>query len=424
MPHVDAMLARLPSLYRDGDLLSGVMAIPGLQLEMVDEDGAAIQRAHWFNSAVELGEAARLGALLDIAPESWQGLAEYRAWLHALRNAMLRNGAVTRGALMGFVEEYTAAYRVATGSTVVAPITEWSEVRSGRLPSFVETPPVRRAAHVPAEGGITPLQHFQLDQRGLDDTRLGFVCTGLPDQGEYVPLLANVTTGDALVWLGHLPAGQRLWLRPHADGTVTAELEGRDLTRELRSISGLVPGTPWTSDQLVDPPRALPLVRGRNDLWFLPVAHFDRPGLDRALLALADLVLAQGRWDETSFDRALFAQEAGLALLLTWVETQPATLEITLPAGLLRSRTGELEDALVERDRLAAALALAIDRLRPAGVRASVALTPLAEQQGQMDRLVATMPVMQREVAPTGADTLPDAGGLFGVTEFDGSTYR
>jgi hypothetical protein len=57
-------------------------------------------------------------------------------------------------------------------------------------------------------------------------------------------------------------------------------------------------------------------------------------------------------------------------------------------------------------------------------VRASVALTPLAEQQGQMDRLVATMPVVQREVAPTGADTLPDAGGLFGVTEFDGSTYR
>jgi hypothetical protein len=106
------------------------------------------------------------------------------------------------------------------------------------------------------------------------------------------------------------------------------------------------------------------------------------------------------------------------------VETQPATIEITLPAGLMRARTGELEDALVERDRLAGALALAVDRLRPAGVRASVGLTPMADQQGQMDRLVATMPVVQREVAPVGADTLPDAGGLFGVTEFDGSTYR
>jgi len=424
MPHADAMLARLPSLYRDGELLAGVMAIPGLQLEMVDEDAAAIQRAHWFNSAVDRGEAARLGALLDIAPEPWQGLAEYRAWLHALRNAMLRHGAVTRGALTGFVEEYTTAYRAATGSTVVAPITTWSETRSGHLPAFVENPPLRRVAHISAAGGIAPLQRFQLDQRGLDDTRLAFVCTGLPDQGEYVPLLANVTTGDALVWLGHLPAGQRLWLRPQADGTVTAELEGRDVTRELRSISGLVPGTPWSSEQLVDPPRALPLIRGRNDLWFLPVAHFDRPGLDRALLALADLVLAQGRWDETTFDRALFAQETGLTLLMTWVETQPATIEITLPAGLMRARAGELEDALVERDRLAGALALAVDRLRPAGVRASVGLTPMAEQQGQMDRLVATMPVVQREVAPMGADALPDAGGLFGVTEFDGSTYR
>ena len=65
-----------------------------------------------------------------------------------------------------------------------------------------------------------------------------------------------------------------------------------------------------------------------------------------------------------------------------------------------------------------------VDRLRPAGVRASVALSPMHEQQGQMDRLVATMPIVRREVAPMGADTLPDAGGLFGVTGFDGSTYR
>lgn len=424
MPHVNAMLSRLPTLYRDGELLAGVMAIPGLQLELVDEDAAAIQRSHWFNTTVELSDAARLGALLDIAPEPWQGLAEYRAWLHALRNAMLRNGAVTRGALTGFVEEYTAAYRAATGSIVVPPIATWSDTHSGHLPAFVENPPRRRVEHVPASGGIAPLQRFQLQQRGLDDTMIGFVCTGLPDQGEYVPLLANVTTGDALVWLGHLPVGQRLWIRPQLDGTVTAELEGRDVTRDLRSITGLVPGTPWTSAQLATPPRALPLVRGTNDLWFLPVAHFDRPGLDRALMVLADLVLAQGRWDETHFDRALFAQDAGLTLLLTWVETQPATVEITLPAGLMRSRTGELEDALVERERLAGALALAIGRLKPAGVRASVALTPMTDQQGQMDRLVATMPIVQREVAPVGADTLPDAGGLFGVTEFDGSTYR
>jgi hypothetical protein len=196
------------------------------------------------------------------------------------------------------------------------------------------------------------------------------------------------------------------------------------VTADLRSIHGLVPGQPWNAPQIQSPAKALRLGRGRNDLWFLPVAHFDSGGLDRALLALADLLLAQGRWDESRFDQALFHQDAAVTLNLTWLERQPATVDITLPAGVLESRAGELDDALVERDRLAYALNLAVSRLKPAGVRAQVGLQPLSEQQGQLDRLVAVLPILQREIAPTGQDALPEAGGLFGVTSFNDSTYR
>jgi hypothetical protein len=53
-----------------------------------------------------------------------------------------------------------------------------------------------------------------------------------------------------------------------------------------------------------------------------------------------------------------------------------------------------------------------------------VRLRPFAEVQRLGDHLLARQPMVQREVGPTGADALPDAGGLFGKTPFDNSTYR
>src|SRR5690606_29303848 len=119
-----------------------------------------------------------------------------------------------------------------------------------------------------------------------------------------------------------------------------------------------------------------------------------------------------------------FHQDAAVNLRMTWIERQPATVEVTLPGGALLSREGELEDALIERDRLAFALELAVGRLKAAGVRATVSLTQLGEVQGQMDRLTGVMPLVRREIGPTGADRLPDAGGVFEVTRFEDSTFR
>jgi hypothetical protein len=192
----------------------------------------------------------------------------------------------------------------------------------------------------------------------------------------------------------------------------------------MRSIAGLRPGVAWENSQVQQPARALVLKRGRNDLWFLPIAHFDALGLDRFLLALADLVLQQGRYDQSDFDQALFYQDPAVNLRITWVETQPASFEIQLPAGALLNRAGELEESLQERQYLGFSLDQGVQKLRAAGIGARVRMRPFEETQGQIDRVVAVLPLVQREVGPTGADRLPDAGGLFEVTEFEGSTFR
>jgi hypothetical protein len=165
-------------------------------------------------------------------------------------------------------------------------------------------------------------------------------------------------------------------------------------------------------------------------MWFLPIAHYDSPGLDRYLLALADLLLKQGRYDETTFDHSLFYQSPAAQLRISWIETQPATFKVGLPAGLMLSPKPEndagaaLAHALEDRDQLASSLALGVDKLRGAGIDSEVAMLPLADVQHMRDRLVAVMPVRLDEEGTMGADRLVDAGGLFDVTDYEQSIYR
>src|SRR6185295_16974394 len=102
-------------------------------------------------------------------------------------------------------------------------------------------------------------------------------------------------------------------------------------------------------------------------LWYLPVAHFDHANLDGPMLALPDLDVRDGVWDETSFDRALFEQ----------VPRVPASFRVELPAAIMRSPADAIiDDALTARAHLGSALTTAIDRLRPAGVAGAVELRP------------------------------------------------
>ncbi len=427
MGHALDMLARLPRLYRDGELVRDVLELPALQLEILDEEGREVQRAHWFNSALELDEAAKLAAILDIALEPWHTLGTYRAWVHSLRDARIRHGAITRRGLQGFVAAYHAGFQSAVGVPqllVTRSIEKWTQQPSDSTAAFLENPPRTRRHRAPSSGGIEPLHHFSVDQKGLDESSAAFLLVGLPSAPESVPVVANVTTGHALIFLGNIAPGARLWIRPRADGTAEARLEGEDVSDRLRSVKGLVPGTAWSKPQVQFPARALPLARGKNDLWFLPVAHFDALGLDRFLLALAELVLQQGRWDETRFDQALFYQDPAVSLWVSWVETEPASFQIQLPAGALLSRADETPASLVNREMLGASLSQGVGQLKAAGVAAEVELRPFGEAQRQTDRLVAVLPLVHREVGPTGADRLPDAGGVLEVTDFEESTYR
>ncbi len=424
MSHLADMLSRLPILYRDGALVADVLKQPELALMILDEDGIEVQRSHWFDSALEQSEAARLAAVLDIAPEVWQSLAEYRAWVHTLRDALLQRGAVTVDAIEFFVSQYARQYQVANDVLIVPPLERWSTQPSTVAPAFVENPPVRRFQRVPDLGGIEPLWQFSVENKGLDPAVLDMVMVGLPSGPESVPAVVNLTTGEALLFLGNVACGQRLWIDSNADGSVRARLERDDVTSQLRTIAGVTPGTPWEAAQVSQPARALTLARGRNDLWFLPIAHYDALGLDRFLLALADLALQQGRFDQSSFDQALFFQDPAASLHVSWVETAPATFHVELPGGALRSRAGGTATATGNRDELGAALNEAVGKLRAAGVQSAVEIAPFRETQGQTDYLTAVLPIVIRETGPTGADRMPDAGGLFDVTEFGESTFR
>jgi len=431
MAHLDDMLGRLPHLYRDGELLRGVMGAPALQVEILDELLLQVQRAHWFDTTLELDEAAGLAAVLDIAPEPWQVLDTFRGWVRALRDSMLREGAVTRRALQVFVAEYAEAFQQATGVQAVPPPQvladpdRWADAPSPVQPALVENPR-RRVFFSPAGPNLEPLSQVTVEQRGIDPVTptLLLVGTARAGAGESCPLLVNVTTGEALVYAGTIGPGQRLLITPDAGGGAHAALEGDDVTAQLRSLSGVVPGTPWSAAAETAPPRALTLRPGKNLLWFLPLARFDVPGLDRALLALPDLALAEGRWDATSFDGSLFYEEPALLLRAGWREAVPASFEIQLPAQLLLDRSGQPADALAARAQLGDALDQAVGKLRAAGVGSAVVLRPFVEAQGQRDRLTAVLPKTFAERGPSGADRIPDAGGLFEVTSFNDSTFR
>lgn len=407
------MAARLPQLYREGELVQRVLEQPAQQLEIAGQDAIEVQRAHFFDACLELEEAAQLADLLGFAPEPWQNLALFRAWVHARRDAILEGGGVTAQALLGFTRSYATAYQQASGALIGAGQAE-----------LVDNPIARRVARPPLDRDLVPLTRFSLENQGLDESFASLLYVGVAGAPESMPLLANLTTGEALLFRGNIAQGQRLWLRAAPDGQVSARLERVDVTHKLQLITDLTPGSAWSAAAIQPEPRALRLVRGENQLWFLPVAHFDALGLDRFLLALPELALAQGYWDESSFDRALFVQDAAVQLKISWLEAEPASIALRLPAQLVRRRAPAAGDAEQRRDELTQAIATGISQLRAAGVRSRVQALAFSELQTSQEYLTQVLPLRLQERAGSGIDRLPDKGGVFSVTEYDESTYR
>lgn len=427
------LLNRLPDLYREGETLGRLGAVVGNQFEMLDETAQDVRRSHFFAQCLDLEDAAKLGALLDIAPEPFQGLTEYRGWVNGLRSARLRAGSVTREGIRIFTKLYLDGFE-AGNRVQITPVTgRLTETATDQSPALIENPPTARYVRGPGVDGVTPLDRFTLDNKGLDDAPLGLVVTARgAEGGEFAPMIANITTGEALIFLGRIPAGQRLFLMPVQDTegttTLTARLEGQDVSEHIRYINPIVPGDADSIVGSAAPAQPLTLTRGSNDLWFLPLAHFDVPGLDRVLFALASTEMKQGRWDETTFwnpddgSGSIFAQPAQASLQLAWAESTPATIELRIPAGTMRHADGGVDAALTARENLDVALEIALDQLSAAGIATSATLAPRRDYQHMHDTLRMVVPMTFTEGGSTGADRMPDADARFGVSKLDDST--
>ena len=410
MSRLDDMAGRLHPLLREGELLRAALAPSAVAAEIATEDMVEIGRAHRFDDVLELTEAVRLAALLDIGAEPWQSLPLFRAWVHATRDA-LHDGAVTHAALEGFARRYAATHQGATRA----------RVGTGQ-PALVENPP-RRATAQPDGLAMPPLAKLTVTVTSLADTPVSLLLTGLAAGPEAAPLIANLTTGTALIWKGRVPPGARLAILA-TEGRATAVLDGIDVSDRLVGLTGFTPGADWTPAQIAAPAPPIAVRRGDNQVWFFPVALYDADGLDRFLLGLPDLDLAEGRWDSSLFDHALFDQPACVQLLATWLEDEPAAIALDVPAELVLRPANATGPPDADRDRLVTALDAGIQRLKAAGIHAATRARSFSNLQPATDRLVAVLPMHLKEAGSSGAERMPDTGGLWGVTPFDGSTFR
>jgi len=416
MQRVDAMARRLPQLYRDGELLRGTrrdggfLEVPALQLESLAEEAREVQRMHWFEMTYELEHAARLAALLDFTPEPWQNLDTFRAWVHALRDAMLEKGGVTVEAIEWFVAEYVTAMHAATGIDALS-----------ESATLIENPRRRHYARIPELGALSPLQQFTITNQGTGPVPLSLLLTATGIDREQTPLIVNLTTREALLFEDEIPHGKRLWIRARGE-EVHASLEGEDVTAKLRSITELVPGTPWNASQ-VGAAKPLTLVADVNQFWFFPVALYDVTGLDRALMTMPDLSVSEGAFDGSNFNHSIFWQPPALVLWASWEEEEPAAFEVHMPAARMLTKKPAAE-AVPEREVLGSSTGRGVQLLRAAGVRSGVVLDAFAERQGQLDTLRMVMPIELREMGSSGADALVSHGAVFGSTSFDDSTFR
>jgi hypothetical protein len=67
---------------------------------------------------------------------------------------------------------------------------------------------------------------------------------------------------------------------------------------------------------------------------------------------------------------------------------------------------------------------LGVKRLKATGVRSQVQALAFCEMQGQLDFITGVLPLTLKEAGSSGADRMPDAGGLFSVTGFGDSSFR
>ena len=381
MTTLDRILDLLPPPYSvaPDSVLAGLLGVFALEFDVVQEDLDRLRRTHWIEQTYRLEDARRLGAIGGVESLPWETLESYRARVLPLIEAELA-GALGPREILNFTVEYLWRAEDALESKLLA----------GGAPMLREFPlRQRRSSALATSGGLVPVLHRWTEtNRGLDDSVASFRITGLGGRRTAVPLIANLTTGEILLFPDRLLAGAELEILPDEGGdgrAARATLDGADVTAKLKTLSGFTLGTPFSAAQYDAAPRLPRLPRGPSEWMFLSVGLFDVRGLDHFFFALADAELREGRFDETRFDHALFPSGPLARLDMSWSEHEPASFEVDVPRTIVQEPRGAAPGA---RPHLlvADALARTIGALHAAGVRATVRYTPFIETQKQQVR--------------------------------------
>jgi hypothetical protein len=409
MTRTETMAERLPPIYdtRPATLLYRLLDHLALPLEVVDEERVRVQRSHWIATATDRRDVARLGALLDRTMEDWEDVDLFRDRVVAIARARLDGGA-SREPILRYVADLLKSGRDRLAVDIAA---------TGQL-RLAENPQNRSRLTV---GPMTPLDRFELVNHGLEPATLEATLVGLPGNRAAIPVFAVADTGYLIGWAGTIPWGARLHLRAGGPDGLRAELDGRDRSDRLFSVSDYVAGTPLSPEQLHRPAEPLVLPPGTTKLWHITAGLFDRPAFDAVMFAVARSSLRQGRFDEDFFDEALMYQPPPLWAEFSWTSPAPASFEVRIPAGVMTADPPLFPARDDARQRLGLLIGQGVDELRAVGVRAVTVLQPFTETMPLSDRVVVGAEVQLVDDAPIAQTPPPQFGVLLDETPLDNS---
>lgn len=450
----DRILEAFPPIYAidEGSVLHDFVEALALELDAYAEDLDRLRRTHWFELAYRLVDLERLAALVGVTRRSWEPLAEFRQRVRALVDARLA-GAVGPRAVRSYVYEAVRGAEEGLGGTLVPGLRARAQASAGDplglratpaalRAAFAEDPgtayrplklvenPTRTARSVPlsARGGLAPyLYRWQDVNHGLRAAAVTITITGRSGGRTATPLIANLTTGQAIGYPGVLKVGQRLELAsvPGEQRLARATLDDvTDVTDRVFSLSGFALGTPFALADADDPGPLLPLQeRGGNDWIHLSTGLFDARGLDATYFQLADDRLREGAFDGTRFDDSLFASPIAARLELRWTEHEPAAFTVVVPRGLVALPAGGSAGAGVV-DEVAQGLADDLAQLHAVGVHSRLELRPFTETQPQHSRVALPWVLVPAETGPAGQAVRLGVGGRFSDSTFGGSRFE
>ncbi len=426
MTTLDRILDLLPPIYtaEPDSVLATLVGAFALEFDTIQEDLDRLRRTHWINHVYRFGDEGKIGALCGIEPLPHETLESYRARLLPLIKAQL-GGALGREEISRFVEGYLRAAEGAYESRFVNGLAEADDGYADppekpyfRPLAFREFPPrARRSAALTARGGLVPVLFRWTEKNGgLEHSVPSFRITGLGGRKTAVPLIANLTTGEMILFADRLSGGTTLEIIPDGDGRAArAILDGADVTSRLKSLAGFTLGTPFSPAQYDAEPLLPSLPRGESAWVYLSLGMFDVRGLDHMFFALADAELREARFDETKFDHSLFPAGPIARVEMRWTELEAAAFEVHIPRTIVTEPAGAPEGGAPHL-LVADAIQRSIGMLHAAGVRATVRFMPFVERQEQHVRHRLPWIWLDPEIGPAGTDDTFEFGFHFGET--------